>query len=162
MIANKEEESKETYCLALPNCYNYGFISLIIVSKILKHLDMVTSLNCIEDLYNKEEYREVADIIKLTFAVSENPPICGRMGRPAQLAMLMHSLWYIDLYECFVWTEECLFEAVVYFLKHSRDYSKWEKIIDKCLAFCQEIIRMETVAVGLYFIYFLENQCFNK
>jgi hypothetical protein len=74
------------------------------------------------------------------------------MGRPAQLAMLLHSLWYTDLTECFVWTEECLYEALSHFLKPTTDSDKWEKVVEKCLAFFQEIIKMETVGVGRFLI----------
>jgi hypothetical protein len=61
--------------------------------------------------------------------------------------MLLHSLWYTDLTECFVWTEECLYEALSHFLKPTTDSDKWEKVVEKCLAFFQEIIKMETVGV---------------
>ncbi|RZC42711.1 calcineurin-binding protein cabin-1, partial [Asbolus verrucosus] len=147
VILEEEKRSDEKYFLSLPNCFKCGLVTNEIASKILKHLDMITSLNCIEELYNAEKYREVAEILKLTFNSSGNHPTCGKMGRPAQLAMLLHSLWYTDLTECFVWTEECLYEALAHFLKPVRDCDKWEKIVEKCLAFFQEIIKMETVGV---------------
>ncbi|EFA00717.1 hypothetical protein TcasGA2_TC003597 [Tribolium castaneum] len=147
IMLEEEKKRDEKYFLCLPNCFKCGLISNEVTSKILKHLDMITSLNCIETLYNSEKYREVAEILKLTFNSSGNHPTCGKMGRPAQLAMLMHSLWFTDLTECFVWTEECLYEALTHFLKPTRDADKWEKIVEKCLAFFQEIIKMETVGV---------------
>ncbi|XP_063910388.1 calcineurin-binding protein cabin-1-like isoform X2 [Zophobas morio] len=147
VMLEEEKKKEQLYVLNLPNCFKCGAINSEVVTKILKHLDMITSLNCIEELYNGEKYRDVAEILKLTFNSSGNHPTCGKMGRPAQLAMLMHSLWYTDLTECFVWTEECLFEAVGHFLKPVRNADKWEKIVEKCLAFFQEIIKMETVGV---------------
>lgn len=59
----------------------------------------------------------------------------------------MHSLWFINWVECFVWTEECLYEAVTNWHRTNVDHDKWEKIIDKCLGFFQEIIQKETVSV---------------
>lgn len=144
----EDNGKKDRYLLTLPNCFKCGLISGDIVSKILKHLDMITSLTCVEDFYNNEKYREVFGILKLTFNTTGGHPTSGKMGRPAQLAMLLHSLWFTNLTECFVWTEECLFEALGHFLKPSADADKWEKIVEKCLAFFHEIIKMETVSVS--------------
>lgn len=70
------------------------------------------------------------------------------MGRPAQLGMLLHSLWYTDITDCFVWTEECLFESLGHFVKPAKDGDKWEMVIEKCLGIFLEIIKMETVSIG--------------
>jgi hypothetical protein len=152
VMLEEEKKTEEKYFLSLPNCFKCGLLTNEIVSKIFKHLDMITSLNCIEELFNSEKYRDVAEILKLTFNSSGHHPTSGKMGRPAQLAMLLHSLWYTDLTECFVWTEECLYEALSHFLKPTTDSDKWEKVVEKCLAFFQEIIKMETVGVGRFLI----------
>lgn len=69
------------------------------------------------------------------------------MGRPAQLGMLLHALWYTDIIDCFIWTEECLNESLRNFLKTSKDYSKWEMVLVKCLLFLNDIIKSETITI---------------
>ena len=62
--------------------------------------------------------------------------------------MLMHSLWLTTGWEdCFVWTEECLFEALQNYDKPNADRIKWVKVMEKCLGIFQEIIRKETACV---------------
>lgn len=97
-----------------------------------------------------KEYTKVAEVIKTTFSSSANHPSCGRMGRPAQIGMLLHALWYTDLTECFVWSEECLYESLDHFLVPAPDRNKWEMVIQKCLAMMLEIIKSETVSVVDY------------
>lgn len=95
-----------------------------------------------------KDYKKVADVIKTTFSSGRHHhPTCGRMGRPAQIGMLLHALWFTDLTECFVWTEECLYESLDHFLVPSPDRNKWEMVIQKCLAMMLEIIKSETVSV---------------
>lgn len=76
-----------------------------------------------------------------------NPPTYGRMGRPAQLGMLLHSLWYTDTVDCFIWTEECINVSLKSFLKPQKDSDKWEMVLLKCLMFLNEIIKSETVTI---------------
>lgn len=147
VIAEEENKSNEKYLLSLPNCFRYGLITNQITKNILKHLDMINSLETVESLYNSEKYVEVSEILKQTFNNSGNHPSVGRMGRPAQLGLLLHSLWFTDLTECFIWAEECLFEALDHYLKPRKDADKWEKIVEKCLAICHEIVKKETVSV---------------
>ncbi|KAG5899799.1 hypothetical protein JTB14_006132 [Gonioctena quinquepunctata] len=147
MIEEEEGKNSERYMLSLPNCQKYGLISKDITRKILRHLDMINSLATVEALFNAEKYTEVAEILKLTFNESGIRPQVGRMGRPAQLALLMHSLWFTNMSECFIWTEVCLHEAFDQYLKICKERDKWEKIIEKCLAILHEIIKKETVGV---------------
>ncbi|KAJ8933154.1 hypothetical protein NQ314_014181 [Rhamnusium bicolor] len=147
IIAEEETKSNEKYLLSLPNCFRYGLITNQITEKIIKHLGMINSLGTVENLFNLEKYTEVAEILKLTFNNSGNHPQVGRMGRPAQLGLLLHSLWFTDLTECFIWAEECLHEALDHYLKPRKDLDKWEKIVEKCLAILNEIIKKETVSV---------------
>ncbi|CAG9860246.1 unnamed protein product [Phyllotreta striolata] len=145
-IEEEESNSKEKYMLSLPNCFKYGLVNGGIICKILKHLDIISSLSLVENMYNSEKYREVADILKATF----NGGPClqvGRLGRPAQLGILMHSLWYLNKTECFIWTEECLNEAFDQYLKLNKDQDKWEKILEKCLAILYEIIKSDTICI---------------
>lgn len=107
----------------------------------------MTSLSTVEELYNAEKYHEVANIIKTTFNSVGNYPQVGRIGRPAQLGLLLHSLWFTDMTECFIWNEVCLNEAVEHFLKPLKDCLKWELIVEKCLAIFHEIIKSETVSI---------------
>nr|XP_023024842.1 calcineurin-binding protein cabin-1-like isoform X2 [Leptinotarsa decemlineata] len=147
MVAEEEAKYGERYMLSLPNCLKYGLITNEITQKILKHLDTIKSLATVEGLFSAEKYTQVADILKVTFNDSGVHPQVGRMGRPAQLGLLMHSLWFTDMSQCFVWTEECLNEAFDQYVKVSKDHDKWEKIIEKCLAILHEIIKQETVGV---------------
>lgn len=87
--------------------------------------------------------------MKTTFGSCTSHPSCGRMGRPAQIGMLLHSLWYTDLTECFVWCEECLYESLSHFLTPSHMADKWEMVIQKCLLIMVEIIKKETVSIGI-------------
>lgn len=146
VIEEKETKTKEKYMLSLPNCFKYGLINTEIVEKILKHLNMINSLTIVENLFNSEKYSEVAEILKETFNGGPWPQV-GRMGRPAQLGLLMHSLWFTDMGQCFVWTEECLHEAFEQHLKFTKDQEKWEKIVEKCLAILYEIIKQDTLCV---------------
>lgn len=52
--------------------------------------------------------------------------------------------------ECFVWTEECLFESVDNYIRPKKDHEKWEMLVDKCLLFLFEIIKFETICVSKY------------
>lgn len=70
------------------------------------------------------------------------------MGRPAQIGMLLHALWFTDFTECFIWAEECLYESLDHFLVPSPDRNKWEMVIQKCVGMMLEIIKSETVSVG--------------
>lgn len=105
----------------------------------------------LETLYEMKDYKTVADVIKTTFSNGRNHPTCGKMGRPAQIGMLLHALWYTDFTECFVWAEECLYESLDYFLVPSPDRNRWEMVIQKCVAMMLEIIKSETVSVGKTF-----------
>lgn len=108
----------------------------------------INSLSQLEQLYDAKEYTKVADILKTTFGSCTSHPSCGRMGRPAQIGMLLHSLWYTDLTECFVWCEECLFESLSHFLTPLHMADKWEMVIQKCFLIMVEIIKKETVSIG--------------
>ncbi|KAL1517234.1 hypothetical protein ABEB36_001024 [Hypothenemus hampei] len=143
---NSGNTTAERFSLNLPNCFKYGFVSREIVEKIIKHLNMISSLGNVEIFFNNQRYREVAETLKQTFHCGSYPKV-GRMGRPAQLGILMHSLWFTDWDECFVWTEECLHEAVLNHGKSNADRDKWEKIIEKCLGIFREIIKKETVSI---------------
>ncbi|XP_056640755.1 calcineurin-binding protein cabin-1-like isoform X2 [Diorhabda sublineata] len=147
-VIEGEEKNKtsEKYMLSLPNCFKYGLVNTEIVEKIFKHLNMINSLTAVENLFNAEKYSQVAEILKETFNGGPCPQV-GRMGRPAQLGLLMHSLWFTDMGQCFVWTEECLYEAFEQHLKFTKDQEKWEKIVEKCLAILYEIIKRDTVCV---------------
>lgn len=148
VIVDEETKHNEKYLLNLPNCLKHGLITKQVIERILKHLDLINSLSCVENLYNSEKYIEVAEIIKTTFAIhTRHHPQVGRLGRPAQLGMLLHSLWFTDLTECFIWTEACLCEAYEHFMKLGKDSEKWEKILEKCLAILHEIIKKETINV---------------
>lgn len=148
VLEEEDTRANERYLLCLPNSNKHGLVTKQVIDKILKHLDLMNSLGCVENLYNSEKYNEVAEIIKSTFAIhARHHPQVGRLGRPAQLGLLLHSLWFTDLTECFVWTEECLFEAYDHFMKPSKDSDKWEKIMEKCLAILHEVIKKETVNV---------------
>lgn len=70
------------------------------------------------------------------------------MSRQAQLAMLLHSLWFIDFADCFVWSEECLCEALGQYLTVKHVDDKWIGVIEKCILIMQEIINKETVGIG--------------
>lgn len=108
----------------------------------------MNSLSQLEKLYEMKEYTKVATILKSTFGIYGNHPTSGRMGRPAQLGILLHSLWFTDIMDCFIWTEECLHESLQHFVKPSKDRDKWEMVIEKCLGIFLEIIKMETVSIG--------------
>lgn len=69
------------------------------------------------------------------------------MGRPAQLGMLMDSLWYVNKSECFIWTGKCLSESVIHFLKPLKDQDKWQMVLSKCLTVLLEIIKQENIIV---------------
>ncbi|XP_050504043.1 calcineurin-binding protein cabin-1 isoform X3 [Diabrotica virgifera virgifera] len=145
-IEEKETSTKEKYMLSLPNCFKYGLINIDITKKIFKHLEMINSLSTVENLFNSEKYKEAADILKDTFNGGPCPQV-GRMGRPAQLGILMHSLWFMDKGQCFIWTEQSLNEAFEQHLKFSKDQDKWEKVLEKCLAILFEIIKQDTICV---------------
>ncbi|CAH0547224.1 unnamed protein product [Brassicogethes aeneus] len=148
IIEDEEKRNNEKYYLLLPNCTKYGIITSKVTEKILKHLDLINSLSSVENLYKEQKYTQVANIIKATFtSPGSNNIQVGRMGRPAQLGILLHSLWFTDMNECFVWTEVCLYESLENYLKPSKDHDKWEKMVDKCLAILHEIIKSETVSV---------------
>lgn len=106
------------------------------------------SLSRLEELYDKQQYVEVADIIKNTFK-SFSRPRYKRMTRQAQLAMLLHALWYVDFSECFIWSEECLYEAVENYIKNNQNDEKWIAVIEKCLLIMRDIIKKETVIIGM-------------
>lgn len=110
-------------------------------------LARIDSLTQLESLYEQKEYRKVADIVKTTFSGGFRPTY-GRTGRPAQIGMLLHSLWYTDQADCLVWAEECLHETLDYLLVPSPDRSRWEMVIRKCLAMLLEIIERETVSIS--------------
>ncbi|XP_066152387.1 calcineurin-binding protein cabin-1-like isoform X2 [Euwallacea fornicatus] len=145
-INSREKDSSEKFSFNVPNSLKYGFISSEVIEKIMKHLNMINSLGNIENLFNAQKYAEVADVLKHTFNSGSYSKV-GRMGRPAQLGILMHSLWFTDWEDCFIWTEECLNEAVLSWGKPNTDQDKWEKIIEKCLGIFQEIIKKETVSI---------------
>lgn len=108
----------------------------------------IDSLCRLESLYASESYSEITTILKTTFDYNDNFPTAGRVGRPAQLAMLMHSFWYLDRTQCFVWTEVCLCECVSHLIKPAQDQVKWEQVLNKCVAILCEIIKAETVCIG--------------
>lgn len=81
-VAGKNESEK--FALNLPNCLKYGFISVQVIDKIIKHLNMIISLGNIESLFNQQKYTEVAEVLKHTFHSGSYSKV-GRMGRPAQL-----------------------------------------------------------------------------
>lgn len=93
-------------------------------------------------------------MLKSTFK-SNNRATCKKLTRPAQLAMLLHSLWFTDFSECFIWAEECLYEAMDYFIKPKEEDAKWTAVTEKCLLIMQEIIKSETVNIGIVLVYFL-------
>ncbi|XP_060519435.1 calcineurin-binding protein cabin-1-like isoform X2 [Cylas formicarius] len=146
IIEEHEQNSSDKYALNLPNCFKYGFITKDIVEKIIKYLNMISSLGNVENLYNSGQYKEVSDIIKQTFVAGSHPKV-GRMGRPAQLGFLLHSLWYTDMGECFIWAEECFHEAMQNYQQPNLDRDKWEKIIEKCLGIFQDGIKQESVCI---------------
>ncbi|XP_050312415.1 calcineurin-binding protein cabin-1-like isoform X8 [Anthonomus grandis grandis] len=139
-------EGEGSFVLALSNCFRCGLVAGRVVNRIIGHLNMITSMEGVETLFSEKKYREAADIVKKTFPYGGCYKV-GTMGRPAQLGILMHSLWYTDLSECFIWTEECLNEAVTTLNRSHSNRDPWEKILDKCLIFCQEIINKESVCV---------------
>uniref|UniRef100_A0AAR5P9I3 Calcineurin-binding protein cabin-1 MEF2-binding domain-containing protein n=1 Tax=Dendroctonus ponderosae TaxID=77166 RepID=A0AAR5P9I3_DENPD len=145
-INAKGKEIADNFTLSLPNCMKYGFISKGIIETMIKHMNMIISLGNIENLFNSQKYSEVADILKETFFSGSYSKV-GRMGRPAQLGILMHSLWFTDWEDCFIWTEECLNEAIRNYVSRNTDYDKWEKIVGKCLGIFQEIINKESVSI---------------
>lgn len=148
VIIEEETKLNQRYFLSLPNCFKHGVITKQVIEKILKHLDLINSLGCVENLYNSEKYNEVSAIIKGTFENhTRHHPQVGRLGRPAQLGLLLHSLWFTDLTDCFIWTEECLYESYDHFMKPSKDSDKWEKMIEKCLSILHEIIKKETINI---------------
>lgn len=148
VIVESEKQMNEKFVLMLPNCVKHELVTKQIIENILKHLDLINSLGTVENLYNSEKYDEVAAIIKNTFVTHRrHHPQVGRLGRPAQLGMLLHSLWFTDLSDCFIWTEECLYESYDHFMKPAKDSDKWEKIVEKCLGILHEIIKKETVNV---------------
>lgn len=108
----------------------------------------IDSLSRLDQLFHSKHYTEVAEILKTTFVCIGGPPTCGRMGRPAQLGMLMDSLWYTDQKECFIWTEKCLRETVEHFIKPQKERLKWELVLKKCLEILNLIIKEETVSIG--------------
>ncbi|CAH1130403.1 unnamed protein product [Ceutorhynchus assimilis] len=143
---NVKESNGDKFSLNIPNSFKYGYISKQIIEKIINHLNMINSLGNVEQLFNAQNYTEAAEILKQTFLSGIYSKV-GRMGRPAQLGILMHSLYYTNWEECFIWTEECLHEAVVSYSKPNSDQDKWEMIIKKCLLIFQEIIKKETVSI---------------
>ncbi|KAF5297375.1 hypothetical protein FQR65_LT01305 [Abscondita terminalis] len=147
--AIKEYELKSNERLQI-NFYNYEKYTSItseITEKLLQHLEMIDSLSRLEQLYNSKSYKEVAEILKASFLCMGNPPTFGRMGRPAQLGMLMDSLWYLNKSECFVWSEKCFNESVAHLLHPKKDKDKWGLVLKKCLEMMQEIIKLETVII---------------
>ncbi|KAK9871634.1 hypothetical protein WA026_013014 [Henosepilachna vigintioctopunctata] len=144
IITEEEKRLKGKFSLVLPNCIKCGFISIEVAKKILNHLDMIKSISCLEDLFNQEKYKDVADIVKSTFAPNSGCPTFGKVGRPAQLGMLLHSLWFTDFGQCFIWSEECLFEANVHYNRPGPDRTRWEKVVEKCLGIMHEIIKHES------------------
>ncbi|GJQ83227.1 hypothetical protein Trydic_g8826 [Trypoxylus dichotomus] len=156
-LAQESFTLSETFTeLQLPNCVRCNVINESIINALLKNSEMIECLSQLEKLYDSQKYNEVAQVLKLTFAMS-NPPTYGRMGRPAQLGMLLHSLWYTDTIECFIWTEECLNECLRHFLKPHKDSEKWEMVVIKCLLFLHDIIKNETVTILDYLC--LEKRC---
>ena len=75
------------------------------------------------------------------------------MGRPAQLGMLLYSLWYIDQTDCFIWAEECLFEASTHFSNVGKDADKWKMVLHKCVCIMHDIVKKETVIISIDKIY---------
>lgn len=114
---------------------------------IFGHSFRIDSLSRVEDLYEKEAYDEVAEILKLTFNSSNSKVTYGKIGRQAQLGMLMHSLWYTNQTDCFIWTEKCLHEALKFVIKPTTDFDKWEMVVEKCLLIMYELIKCETVRI---------------
>lgn len=111
----------------------------------------VNSLGTVQNLYKEERYVEVAEIIKATFSLPGSNSIqVGRVGRPAQLGFLLHSLWFTNTTDCFIWTEECFKESLDNYLKPNKDYEKWEGMVQKCLSILQEIIKSDTVSICKY------------
>lgn len=76
-------------------------------------------------------------------------PTSKKITRQAQLGMLLHSLWFTDFSECFLWSEECLYEALDHFLKLKQTDDKWNAIVEKCVLIMYEIIKVETVGIGM-------------
>ncbi|XP_049819856.1 calcineurin-binding protein cabin-1-like isoform X2 [Aethina tumida] len=148
LINEEEKKSADKYFLYLPNCMKFGIITSKVAEKILKHLDVVNSLGTVQNLYKEERYVEVAEIIKATFSLPGSNSIqVGRVGRPAQLGFLLHSLWFTNTTDCFIWTEECFKESLDNYLKPNKDYEKWEGMVQKCLSILQEIIKSDTVSI---------------
>ncbi|XP_017772871.1 PREDICTED: calcineurin-binding protein cabin-1-like [Nicrophorus vespilloides] len=146
-LVNGEEINVKRFKLHLPNCSKFTVISSYIIETILSNLELIHSLSRLDELFNGQMYEEVANILKTTFTSSSNNVTCGKIGRPAQLGMLMHALWFTNLTECFLWTEECLNETLGHYLKPTTYEDKWEMVLEKCLAIMQEVIKNETVAV---------------
>ncbi|XP_031357687.1 calcineurin-binding protein cabin-1-like isoform X2 [Photinus pyralis] len=147
MIMKEEEDKKTTYEIRFYNYDKYVYINLEITEKLLQHLEIIDSLSHLEHLYNAKSYREVTNILQATFVCIGNPPTFGRMGRPAQLGMLMDSLWFLDKAECFLWSEKCFQEAVERFTNPPKDADKWELVLKKCLEMMHDVIKTETVAI---------------
>ncbi|KAF5296187.1 hypothetical protein FQA39_LY12641 [Lamprigera yunnana] len=147
MIADEEQKINGKFQINFYNYEKYAVITSDITVKLLQHLEMIESLSHLEQLYNLRSYREVVEILKATFLCVGAPPTFGRMGRSAQLGMLMDSLWFLNKDECFIWTEKCFNEAVDHFLVPKKHHDKWELVLKKCLEMMHEIIKLETVIV---------------
>ncbi|KAK4873288.1 hypothetical protein RN001_015317 [Aquatica leii] len=146
-ITDEEQKTSTKFQITFYNYEKYASITSEITEKLLQHLEMIDSLSRLEQLYNLKSYKEVVDILKASFLCIGSPPTFGKMGRPAQLGMLMDSLWYLDKSECFVWSEKCFHESVERLLHPKKDQTKWELVLKKCLEMMQEIIRLETVII---------------
>lgn len=114
----------------------------------------IKSVSCLDELFEQEKYDEVAQIVVSTFESDFGCTTVGKMGRPAQLGMLLHSFWYTDFDKCFLWCEECLFESYPYYSRPGPNRQQWEGVVQKCLLMMQQIIKNKSRAVG-EFSYFI-------
>ncbi|XP_044767142.1 uncharacterized protein LOC123323022 [Coccinella septempunctata] len=140
-ISEEENKNGEKFSLFLPNSSKCGNITSDGVEKILKHLHMIKSVSCLEELFDQAKYNEVAEIVVSTFESDSGYPTVGKIGRPTQLGMLLHSFWFTDFDKCFLWCEECLFESYPHYTKPGPNRPQWEAIVEKCLLMMLEIIK---------------------
>lgn len=148
----KTTENPKNYLLSLPNCISNPFITLKNTEKLLKSIEMLHNLDTLETLYNNQNYNEVIKILKQTFDNKFSVNARKKIDRPIQIFMFLHSLWFLDKYECVSWAEVCFNEALSQYLRtcsqpDSSEHKRWTAIVTKCLVMIEACIKEETIIV---------------
>ena len=137
------------------------FVRLSHVLKLQETLRRSLRLEFVQDLYAEKKFKELVDILKLTFGSAESKSMIYRapVDRPTQLRMFIDGLSHLeDFNEYLLWGEQSLDESLNQYLaafqrkpeesvKCNVAVSAWAEIIHKIIIDIYEAIRLRRASL---------------